>query len=124
MSRERRQFHRVLQPFPMRYRVQGRLGDGWTTIAVLNLSAGGVRFIAPDAIDCGLTVELQIELPNQHTPLLVQGQVVWTQMEASGATEHGVQFSGMTAAQQMQIDAMVSFLGTGAPRPSPDDRRT
>lgn len=110
MSRERRDYHRVLQPFPMRYRVRGAMGAGWTTVATMNVSAGGVRFIGPEAVDCGLLVDLEITLPNLNVPLAVQGQVIWTQMEASGATEHGVQFINLTQAKQMQIDGMVQFL--------------
>ncbi len=118
MSRERREFSRVPQPFDAQYRLAGELTEGWRTIKTLNLSAGGMRFKSSDLIEVGAELDIQIEIPSNPAPLALRGRVVWSQLQASGVTENGAEFLDVTPEKQMQIDTLVSFLNQ-APRSGP-----
>ncbi len=110
MSRERRAFSRVPQPFAAHYRLAGELTEGWRTIETMNLSAGGMRFKSSDLLEVGAELDIQIEIPSNPSSLALRGRIVWSQLQASGVTENGAEFLDVTPEQQMQIDALVSFL--------------
>ena len=110
MGQERRQFARVLHPFDVQYRRYGKLGETWQVVTTLNLSAGGTRFRSEDALDTDEILELQIELPGIRERLMLRGRVTWCHMQASGVTEHGVEFIDVTGEQRAQIDNLVHFL--------------
>lgn len=121
MTRERRRFFRVPIPFDAKYRFFGELTQGWRTVRTLNLSAGGMRFKSSDLLDVGGFVEVQIQLPSEREPLMLRGRIVWSQAQASGVTENGLEFLEATPQQQAKIDELVDFLkkGIAPPNPSP-----
>ena len=114
MTRERRRFPRVPESFHVQYRVFGDLGESWRTVATLNLSAGGIRFRGADPLEAGAVVSLQLQLPGATQPMTLRGQVVWSQMQASGVTESGVEFVEVSLEQRALIDQVVGFLNKGA----------
>ncbi len=109
-SKERRQFHRAGQAFTLRYRVLGELGASWSEVTTMNISAGGVRFRSSDVLEPASMLQLQIVLPNVKEPFVIQGRVVWTQLQASEVLEHGVEFENVTPTQQAHLDELVQFL--------------
>ena len=119
MARERRQFPRVPQPFEVRYRLSGELGESWKAVTTVNLSAGGVRFRDTELLTIGDALEIQIHLPGARETLTFQGRVAWSQMQASGVTENGVEFVDATAAEQQRIDNLVQFLRRSEPPSAP-----
>jgi len=121
MTRERRQFFRVSIPFDAKYRFFGELTQGWRTVRTLNLSAGGMRFKSSDLLEVGGFVEVQIQLPSEREPLMLRGRLAWSQAQASGVTENGLEFIEVTPQQQAKIDELVDFLkkGIAPPNPSP-----
>jgi len=113
MAQERRRFPRVPESFQVRYRVFGDLEESWRTVRALNFSAGGVRFRGPDLFEAGTSLNLQIQLPGAAQPMTLRGQVIWSQMQASGVTESGVEFIDVSPEHRILIDQMVSFLAKG-----------
>ena len=107
---ERRRFPRIPEAFSIKYRVSGELAASWCEVATQNVSAGGVRFRVPEPIGPGATVTLQIKLPGIAQPLHVKGQVAWSQLQASGVTEVGVEFLDLKERDQRMIDQLVGFL--------------
>ncbi len=118
MTRERRRFTRARQPFDAKYRVFREIGEPWNTTTILNLSAGGMRFQGTDLVTVGDTLEMHIRLPNDPQPIVLQGRVIWSQLQAAGVTENGLEFIEVSADQQLRIDELVRFLRTD-PRSSP-----
>ena len=110
MTRERRGFSRIPHTFDAQYRVSGDLTSFWHPMTVLNVSAGGLRFRSEESLESGTVLEVRFQLPGDSQALLLVGRVVWNQLEASGVTESGIEFSDVTMDQQMKIDALVQFL--------------
>lgn len=110
MIRERRRFPRVPHPFDAQYRFYGELLTSWRTVKTLNLGAGGIRFRSPDPLEPGTKLELQITLPFAQEPLVLRGQVIWSQVMAPGVAENGIEFIGVSPEQAEQIDELVKFL--------------
>ena len=120
MSKERRNFPRVPQPFEARFRLAGELDFSWHAITLINLSAGGVRFRTHEPAEKGALVEVQVHLPGMREPMVLNGRVVWSSMQASGVAESGVELLDATPELQMQIDSIVRFLrGTTPPTEPP-----
>ena len=107
---ERRRFPRTPESFTVKYRVPGGLAETWSTVTTLNISAGGVRFRGPEPFGPGVTLTLQIRLPGLAQPLELRGQVVWSQMQASGVTEVGVEFLDVSEHDQRMVDQLIGFL--------------
>lgn len=110
MTRERRRFVRIPQPFEAKYHRLGELSEVWRQMMTVNLGAGGIRFRSTEVLQAGDRLEVQIQLPGGREPLYMEGRVIWSLMQASGVTEHGVEFSDLTPEQQAQIDEVVAFL--------------
>ena len=114
MARERRQFSRVPQLFDVQYRLTGTLGESWRETKTSNVSAGGIRFRSEETLELGDSLEIRIELPGMRERLVLNGRVIWNQLQASGVMEHGVQFLDLKPEQQLQIDNLVQFLKKSA----------
>ena len=115
MGAEHRRFFRITQPFPAQCRLHSDImSTSWIPVIVLNLSAVGVRLRSEEPIDAGTSLEVQWQLPSMPAPVIVCGRVVWSQMQASRVSEHGVEFVDVTQEQALQIDQVVQFLKKGA----------
>ncbi len=111
MTRERRHFPRIPQAFDARSRPSGEFGSGWETITVVNLGAGGIRFRSQDArLALGSLLDISLSIPGLQEALVLEGRVAWSDMQASGVTEHGVEFIRLSPKHQAQIDQLVGFL--------------
>ena len=113
MTRERRQFHRTPHPFEVRYRQYGQFTSSWAEASTINISAGGIRFRSPELLERGTALELEITIPSMREALVIRGQVAWSQLQASGVIENGVQFTEVSSEQQLRIDELVRFLRSG-----------
>ncbi len=109
MGAERRRFLRATQPFDAHCRLR-EVGGSWIAVAVLNLSASGVRFRNELPFDLGAEMELKFQPTGFSKPLVVRGRVIWHEMQASGVVEHGIELRGLSPEQQQQIDYLVRFL--------------
>ncbi len=119
MVRERRSFPRVPQPFEARFRLSGELDFSWHAITLVNLSAGGLRFRSHELLDQGALVDVQVQLPGIREPVVMNGRVVWSSMQASGVAETGVELLNASPELQIQIDSIVQFLRSAGPPAEP-----
>ncbi len=110
MTRERRFFSRVPHAFEVQYRLVGELTSSWHPVTTINLSASGMRFRAEEPMEKGASLEVRLTLAGIRELLVVHGRVIWSQMQASGVTENGVEFMDVKSEQQVQIDSLVEFL--------------
>lgn len=110
MTKERRSFPRVPQPFEARYRLTDEMGASWHAMTLVNISAGGVRFRTDQLIEQDTPLQIQVQLPGMREALVVSGHAVWSTLQASGVMEIGVEFLNVTPDQQLQIDNVVQFL--------------
>ena len=119
MGAERRQFPRIPQVFEVHYRRIGELGATWRQVQTLNLSAGGVRFRDTESLEVGERLEIRIQLPGVREVLILCGGVAWSQFEASGVSETGVEFIEATERERQAIDNLVQFLRKSEPSTGP-----
>ncbi len=110
MPRERRRFPRVSDTLAVSYREAGAVGEPWRVGTAISLGAGGLRFRSSDAFPAGTLLDLQLRLPGSAEPAALNGRVAWSQLQASGVTEVGVEFFDVTEAQRALIDQLVAFL--------------
>ena len=110
MSRERRRFSRIWQQFDAKYRLYGELTEGWNQIQTLNLSAGGMRLKSVDLLEVGAELEVQLQVPYTSERLILRGRVMWSELQASGVVENGIEFTKITPDQQVKVDGLVKFF--------------
>ena len=110
MPRERRRFPRISEALEVRYREAGAVGEPWRTGTAISLGAGGLRFRSSDAFPAGTLLNLQLRLPGGGEPAALSGQVAWSQLQASGVTEVGIEFFDVTEVQRALINQLVAFL--------------
>ena len=101
--------------FEVECRRAGALSEAWQRVAVVDFSAGGLRFHSDEPFDPGEPLEVQVRLPNIRWPLLLRALVVRSEPLAPGACRCAVEFVEVTPDQQAEIDGLVQFLRT---RPS------
>lgn len=119
MATERRHFHRVPQALEVHYRLSGEFASSWHVATLINLSAGGLRLRTSEGFEALAQLELQLHLPGLREPLTLRGGVVWSNLQASGVVESGIEFMNVTPEQQLQIDEFVQFLRNSGPRTAP-----
>lgn len=100
---QRRRLFRLEMVLPIEYRVAGRqAAQKGTTVDV---SGGGLCFVAPERLDTGTELEIQFTLPS-GLGVKAHGRVVKVS-EVEGANtrhySHGVEFLGLSPAVQEQI---------------------
>ena len=81
-----------------------------------DISESGVRLELDSALDPGEVVALQVTLPGQIEPILVNGSVVWVHSDEDdpAARRLAVRFTDFTTDEDHQ--RLISFLGHGAHR--------
>ena len=114
MTRERRQFPRITQPFEIRYRVTGELTTAWHVGMIINIGAGGMRIRSAETIPPDTLIDLEIQLPSTRERLALRGRMIWNQVQAADVVEYGIEFLEPDPVQQIQIDQLVQFLHKGA----------
>ena len=112
MPSDQRRFPRIPQSFDAQYRLPA-VDETWHTMQTVNLSATGMRFRSGELLEIGTSLEVRIKLPNMQRFFELQGHIMWSQMQASGVVEHGMEFVNLGERQQKQIDELVEFLRHG-----------
>lgn len=59
---------------------------------VMDMSRGGVRFLASRPLKPGAYLELEIDVPDGKSPIRVSGRVVWSWLRPARSYEVGVEF--------------------------------
>jgi len=75
LKKERRGFPRINVSVTVDYSISG--SQAIKTVQTKNVSAGGICLIADEDIHPGTVLELKIYLPNQDSPVLAQGKIIW-----------------------------------------------
>lgn len=110
---EDRRFSRLSQPFEVKYHIYGDLMQTWKAVRTLDLSASGMRFEGSDLIEEGNQLEVQLAIPSRQQPLVLRGQVVWSNVLSGGTVECGVEFLETRSEQAAYIDEVVRFFNRG-----------
>ena len=114
MTQERRQFPRIWEMVDVKYRIAGDISTSWVSVMTTNLSAGGMRFRNVTPLEPGTQLSLQFSLPGMAKPINVNGAVISKEMQASGVSESGIEFTDLKDDERRQVDQFVAFLSKGA----------
>ena len=109
-SSERRKFPRTPEAFTVKYRVTGDLAATWQSITTVNISAGGLRFRVAEPLERGTPVQFEIKFPGLSQAMILQGLVIWSELQASGVMEVGAEFHDVKLHERAMIDRLVWFL--------------
>lgn len=83
---------------------------------ILNVSASGLRFIAPKPLQRGTQMQLSVLLPGRDIPLVATGEVIWTKwiagpaLQGPGSSEVGVRFTKIAMRDQVMIQQYLGIL--------------
>ena len=108
MSADKRQFPRAGIAIPIRYRL-AHTNQVWRPAKLIDIGAGGVRFVTPEFCQTGTDLEFEVLLPIRREPYVLAGVVLWERVVDGGA-EYGVAFAKVTVDQQAEIEQLVVFL--------------
>lgn len=87
---ERRLFERFGARFPAKF--EHSANDFGTEIFLRDASAKGIRFVTKERLYLHDSVSLEIELPDGHEPMVLNGRVVWIHPAQNDLWEVGVEF--------------------------------
>ena len=76
MGGERRKYDRASFQVPVKFRRAGSLMELWHQGILVDLSAGGLRFMTPELLDLETRLEFQLLLPTQGASSVLLGTVV------------------------------------------------
>lgn len=110
MTRERRRYPRLVHAMAVRYRVHGSLETLWHEATTVNVSPIGMRMRGAEALEADTLLELTMEVPGLREPLVFNGRVIWTQLQASRVMESGVAFETLTMEQENKLDHLLHFF--------------
>ena len=114
MGKERRGFPRIPYAFDGRCRMAGTLLEGWSSVTVVNIGAGGMRVRSADGLlEPAAVLDFKLPVPGLQDALIVRGRVAWTAMPAAGVLEAGVEFLDLSLPQKAMLDRLVSFMRGG-----------
>jgi c-di-GMP-binding flagellar brake protein YcgR len=112
--KEHRKFIRLQAPIGVSYRRVAGKRDRQTDSYLRDLSGGGIRFVAKDALRQGDLVELEIGIPHLAQPVKAVGDVIWYRAgKGSTPAEAGVRFRDVSAADLKSIMEYVYTIGIG-----------
>ena len=116
---DQRRFDRVPARFDLECecRSDKAPANAWRSVAVADLSAGGLRFHSRERFELGELLDVQIRLPNLARPLVLRARAVRRGPPGPGGQECAVEYVDVTPDQQAEIDELVQFLRTRPPSP-------
>lgn len=99
-KRERRIYPRYKTSLRIKYKTPSEEGISW----VKDISRGGVRVFLNDPFRVGTSLKIEVNLPHDSSPILVQGSVVWKQEVQEDA---GISFD---EAEQKDINRIIRYI--------------
>ena len=103
-NKDRRIFSRLSADFPIKF--AGSSEAYGSRISLKDISAEGLRFFSNEKTDIKGPVNLLVNVPDGKNPLALNGIVVWTRKDASGASQVGIKFSKVNF---MKMHRIVKF---------------
>ena len=76
---ERRKYERIEKPYIIHFRVKpcdGEVSTNWDSVAVVNLSAGGLFFYSEINLEVGTTLDLGIGCSHIYPSVICVGRVI------------------------------------------------
>lgn len=64
-----------------------------STYPLINLSEGGLQFLAGDALARGTTIDMTVKVPGYVEPIATKGKVSWSKKIPQGYYRVGVEFT-------------------------------
>lgn len=116
--KENRRTIRLLAPIGLVYRRASKFSTakGQPTLA-RDLSGGGVRFAARDALRRGELLEVELQIPHLEEPVRAVGEVVWFRDGgARGVHEAALRFTDIEAGDLNRVLEYVHAVGIGQSR--------
>ena len=89
-NNERRVYERFPARFPAKFK--DARGDFGQDVFLRDASASGINILTKDRLFFNDNIAIEIELPNSHTPMVLNGKIVWSKPANSHAWESGMQF--------------------------------
>ena len=87
---DNRIFDRFTARFPVKFK--GSRRDFGSEVFLRDVSAQGAKLVTSEQLEINDSVSLQVKLPDGNSSLHLNGQIVWTQIQSSGAWEIGLKF--------------------------------
>ena len=112
--KERRRYQRLPWPATIQIHPTGELMAMWQEVAIIDVGAGGCRFVAPEPIEKGERLELRLHLPTWQAPAEITVRVIWVRASKDVGYEIGVEFADATPEQLHRVDDMIRFLSQRA----------
>ncbi len=88
LGKERRKFPRITVELIVRYKLL-TAAEQQVNAATKDISAGGVCLITREEIKVGTRVAMEIKFPRSPNPVLIQGQVMWSNKSRLGLSPAG-----------------------------------
>ena len=86
---DRRLFQRIPVDFPVRFKTEGQEGKGFCW----DISAAGVGIFSQERLASRERLDLWLQIPDQHDPLNLSGEVIWVKETEPKTWRAGIAFS-------------------------------
>ncbi len=115
---EVRKYARIEKPYITAYRVKpfdGMVSKDWDMVVVINLSAGGIFFLAKQLIlAVGTILDLKIGFSLSHPPIICVGKIIRVKKHLNTSiTSFAIQFTGIDEHIVKVINSTVEEKGKG-----------
>ncbi|MFA5059271.1 MAG: PilZ domain-containing protein [Candidatus Omnitrophota bacterium] len=87
---DRRVFDRFTARFPVKF--QYSRNDFGSNVFLRDISAEGAKIVTKEQINLEDKVDLVVELPDGHDPLILSGKIVWSRAINPSAFDAGLRF--------------------------------
>lgn len=90
-----------------------------------NIGAGGICVMLNKGLELFAEVIVEVDFPDNQSPLINDGKVVWVVKEAGGNKrfDTGIEFVDLPEEQQKRIERIVENILKGVYKKSPVERR-
>jgi len=114
-SNERRKYQRIESKMPIQYRKLKEPAEGTIGALSVNVSEGGIRFLANEFLPLASRLVVELFIPSQPRPVKAISKVAWIRkMPAGEQYEIGNQFLEVGREDKMQLNGFVKRALTPA----------
>ena len=103
---ERRIFERFPARFPVKFRHSRQ--DFGTNVFLRDASADGIRLMTKERLFLNDSVSLEVELPDGHAPMILNGAVIWAKSVANDLWDIGLRFHKINLMQMRRMYDVVT----------------
>lgn len=114
MMLERRKFVRVTGLKEAGYKIKGQ-DKPMQIVGVKNISLLGISLYIPDKLSEGTLLEIEVRLPREEQPILIEGIVIWQRTYDIDTNMTGIKFKAVDDAGRERLKKFISGLSTYGP---------